>query len=238
MYRRIVIKLSGEALSNSNNLYDDNIIDNIIEDIKSVVSKGVNVAIAVGGGNIWRGRNTQSIDKAKADQMGMLATVINSMYLCERLKSLEQDAVVFTPFSIGTFTKVYSKEATEECFAQGKVAIFGGGLGHPFFSTDTIPVLRACELNCDCIFFAKNVNGVYNKNPNIYKDAIRYKEITYREIIQKNLEAMDVAAMVLCEQNNIPSFVFSLNHPNSIEIAVTAKNKSDLDFGTLIYTNN
>ena len=233
MYKRIVIKLSGEALASHDNLYDDKIIDNIIAQIKNIVDMGVQVGIAVGGGNIWRGRNTQSIHKTKADQMGMLATIINSMYVCERLKLHGQPATVFTPLSIGTFTKVYSRESTLDHMNRGRVAVFGGGLGHPFFSTDTIPVLRACELDCDGVLFAKNVNGVYDKNPSIYKDAMCYKQLTYRQVIEKNLEAIDIAAMVLCEQNNIPSFVFSLNHPKSIELAATNQN-DQLDFGTLI----
>lgn len=226
MYKRIVIKLSGEALAGSGskeNLYDDTTINGIISDIKYVADSGVQIGLAIGGGNIWRGRDANHIDKTKADQMGMLATVINSMYLCERLKVSGQPAQVFTPFSVGTFTTVYSKEAAEESLENGNIIIFAGGLGHPFFSTDTVPVLRACELNCDCVLFAKNINGVYDKNPNIYSNAIRYPKITYRKIIEQNLEAMDIAAMVLCQNNNMPSVVFSLAEPGSIRKAALAE---------------
>jgi len=234
MYKRIVIKLSGEALSSGpDHLYDDAIIDNIVSQIKNVVDMGVQVGVAIGGGNIWRGRNTKSIHQTKADQMGMLATVINSMYLCERLKLHGQPATVFTPLSISTFTKVYSREATLDHMERGRVAVFGGGLGHPFFSTDTIPVLRACELDCDAVFFAKNINGVFDKDPNKHADAVRYREMTYRQVIEQNLEAIDIAAMVMCENNDIPSFVFSLNHPKSIELAASGS-KDQLDFGTII----
>ncbi|MCL1996689.1 MAG: uridine monophosphate kinase [Defluviitaleaceae bacterium] len=240
MYKRIVIKLSGEALSGANsnsdsngngNLYDTTIIDNIIADIKYLTDKGVQICLAIGGGNIWRGRNADHIDKTKADQMGMLATVINSMYLCERLIAAGQTAQVFTPFSVGTFTTPYSKEAAERTLKDGGVVIFGGGLGHPFFSTDTVPVLRACELNCDCVFFAKNINGVYDKNPITHPDAVRYKSLTYREIIEQNFEVIDIAAMVLCENNNIPSIVFSLTEAGSIRRAALDK---DSDVGTII----
>lgn len=233
MYKRIVIKLSGEALSNGQSLYDNETINGILTDIKQVVSQGVQVAIAVGGGNIWRGRQGEDMDPVKADQMGMLSTVINAMYLSDRFKAMAQDAVVFTPFTVGTFTQVYAKEVANEALEQGKVVIFGGGIGQPFFSTDTVPALRACELGADCVFFAKNVNGIYDKNPDKYPDAKHMKHLTYRDIINENLEAIDIAAMVLCENNKIPSFVFSLNHPKSIVLAATQPSDT-LDFGTII----
>ena len=233
MYKRIVIKLSGEALANENSLYDNETITNILTDIKTVSQKGVQVAIAVGGGNIWRGRQGEDMDPVKADQMGMLSTVINAMYLCDRFKALGQDAEVFTPFTVGNFTSNYSKEQANAALNAGKVIIFGGGIGHPFFSTDTVPVLRACELEADCVFFAKNVSGIFDKDPNKYPDAKHLPKTTYREIIQQDLEAIDIAAMVLCEKNKIPSFVFSLNHPHSIELAAM-KSEQTLDFGTII----
>ena len=233
MYKRIVIKLSGEALAGKESLYDDTTIDSIITDIKHVVDNGVQVSLAIGGGNIWRGQSSKDIDKVKADQMGMLATVINSQYLCERLKVYGQPSTVFTPFNIGNFTTPFSKEAAEECLNSGGVAIFGGGIGHPFFSTDTIPVLRACELNCDCVLFAKNINGIYDKDPNVHSNAIRYSYLTYREIIRKDLQAIDIAAMVLCEKHNIPSVVFSLQHPKSIQL-VALNNGDSAKIGTTI----
>ena len=233
MYKRIVIKLSGEALGNDHSLYDDTVIDSLVKDIKDTLESGVQICLALGGGNIWRGQQGKNIDPPKADQMGMLATVINSMYLSERLIASGVGAVVFTPFSVGTFTTQFSKELAIECLEQGKVAIFGGGTGHPFFSTDTIPALRACELNCDCVLFAKNINGIYDKDPNIHTDAIRYETLTYRDIITKNLQAIDIAAMVLCEKHNIPSIVFSLKEPGSIKISAHSKGKS-LTIGTTI----
>ena len=233
MYKRIVIKLSGEALANTTSLYDNETITSILTDIKTISQKGVQVAIAVGGGNIWRGRQGEDMDPVKADQMGMLSTVINAMYLCDRLISMGQPTEVFTPFTVGNFTSVYSKEAANAALNTGKVIIFGGGLGHPFFSTDTIPVLRACELEADCVFFAKNVSGIFDKDPNKFDDAKHLAKTSYREIITENLEAIDIAAMVLCEKNKIPSFVFSLNHPHSIELAAM-QSEQTLNFGTII----
>ena len=238
MYKRIVIKLSGEALAGSNKLgspdmYNDETIDSIVTDIISVMNKGTQVSLVIGGGNIWRGRNAQGMDRAKADQIGMLATVINSMYLAECFKVKGQKAVVMTPFEVSKFTTVFSKEEAVKLMNEGTLLIFGGGLGHPFFSTDTIPALRALELECDCVLFAKNVDGIYDKNPQIHTDATRYSEITYRKVISDNLEANDIAAMILCEKGNIPSLVFSLNHPNSIGLAASGSDEF-YKFGTKI----
>ena len=242
MYKRIVIKLSGEALASGDdkgitNIYDDKTIDNLIKDIKNTMSRGTQVALVIGGGNILRGRSTPGINRAKADQIGMLATVMNSIYLAERFKENGIHTEVLTPFEVGNFTKVYSREKALKYLNQNKLLIFGGGLGHPYFSTDTIPALRALELECDCVLFAKNVDGIYNKNPAIHKDATKYKTITYRKIIEDNLYAIDIAAMVLCENGNIPSLVFSLNQENAIELA--ALNSEEFyKFGTRIVTNN
>lgn len=244
MYKRIVIKLSGEALANKTNdknsihaMFHDETINNIITDIKKVVESGVQVSLAVGGGNIWRGRSANSnMDKCKADQIGMLSTIMNSIYLADSFKQQGLKAVVMTPFVVGAMTELYSKDAALDHMEEGKVVIFAGGLGHPFFSTDTIPALRAAELEADCVLFAKSIDGVYDKNPAIHSDAVRYKEITYRKIIKDNLVVNDLAAMVLCENNNIPSLVFSLNYPNSIEIA-SQDNDKFYDFGTKVVFN-
>lgn len=229
MYKRMVIKLSGEALSGETEIYDNSTIDRILSDIINLSKKGTEIALAVGGGNIWRGRMAEDMDSTKADQMGMLATVINSLYLADRLRAKGQKTLVLTPFVVGNFTVFYSKEAALEGFEQNKVLIFGGGIGHPFFSTDTLPALRAAELNCDCVLFAKNVDGVYNKNPD-HPDAVRYKKITYAKILQDGLEALDQAAMVICQKNKIPSVVFSLKHTG---ILLAAEGNVE-DFGTII----
>lgn len=234
MYKRIVIKLSGEALLGSSSMYDADIVNNIITDIQNIMAKGVQVSLVIGGGNIWRGRSAPDMDSSKADQIGMLATVMNSIYLADRFIARGTNAVVMTPFQVGAFTEIFKKDTALEYLENNSVVIFGGGVGHPFFSTDTIPALRAAELNCDCVLFAKNVNGIYDKNPDKYKDAIRYKTLTYRKIIQDNLEAIDITGIALCEKNNIPSLVFSLNTPNSIEIAAT---KDPSEIATIITVN-
>lgn len=245
MYKRIVIKLSGEALANKDNdkfnisnMFNDNTINNIVAQIKDVVSSGTQVSLAIGGGNIWRGRSASSnMDKSKADQIGMLSTVINSIYLADAFAQQDIQAVVMTPFPVGTMTEVFSNDRAISHMKKGRVVIFAGGLGHPFFSTDTIPALRAAELQADCVLYAKSIDGVYDKNPSIHNDAIRYKEITYRKIIKDNLVVNDLAAMILCENNNIPSLVFSLNYPNSIKIA-SENNEKIYDFGTKIVFNS
>ncbi|MCL2592561.1 MAG: UMP kinase [Defluviitaleaceae bacterium] len=239
MFKRIVIKLSGEALSeDSVNIFDNQKISEIVSDILKVKNKGVEISLVLGGGNILRGRSVSSeTDRTKADQIGMLATVINSIYLADMIRQQGGLAVVMTPFKIGTFTLEFSKDLALEYFKKGYIIIFAGGTGHPFFSTDTIPALRAAELSADCVFYAKNVDGVYDKNPSVHSDAKRYKEITYRKIIKDNLVANDLAAMILCEDNNIPSLVFSLKYPNSIVLA--AENDERLyEFGTKLLNHN
>ena len=239
MFKRIVIKLSGEALAEDGiNIFDNNKVFSIVADILKVKNMGTEVSLVLGGGNILRGRSVDAkTDRTKADQMGMLATVINSIYLADMIRQQEGHAVVMTPFKVGTFTLEFSKELALDYMSKGYIVIFAGGTGHPYFSTDTIPALRAAELSADCVFYAKNVDGIYDKNPSVYKDAQKYKEITYRKIIKDNLSANDLAAMILCEDNNIPSLVFSLKHPNSIALA--AENNEKLyEFGTKLLNHN
>lgn len=244
MYNRVVIKLSGEALSGdgngsskesgSNIKYDKELINSVLTDILNVTREGTQVSLVFGGGNIWRGKNSDpDMDRVKADQMGMLSTVINSIYISDKIRLLGGKAVVLTPFHIGNMTELYSKEKALEYMDKGYIVIFAGGLGHPYFSTDTIPVLRALELEADCILFAKSVDGVYSKDPNKHEDAIKYQEISYKKIVEENLQAMDLAGMILCQENKINSLVFSLSHPNSIYIACKDNNEI-YDFGTRI----
>lgn len=242
MYKRVVIKLSGEALAasaNAENLknptkYNKVLIKSVLNDILTLAKEGTEVSLVFGGGNIWRGKNSDpEMDRVKADQMGMLATVMNSMYIMDTIRQMGGKSVILTPFEIGSMTELYSKEKALKYMKEGNIVIFAGGLGHPYFSTDTIPVLRALELEADCILFAKSVDGVYSKDPNKYEDAVKYAEISYREVINQNLEAIDLTGMILCEQNKINSLVFALQHPNSIYKA--CKNNEEIyDFGTKI----
>ena len=232
MFKRIIIKLSGEALANKHNKFDDEIINDIVRQVKNIMERGIEVGIVVGGGNFWRGRNADSkMDKVKADQIGMLATVMNAIYLCDCFSQNNIKAKVMTPFIIGNMTKQFSKESALKNMKNNCVLIFAGGTGHPFFSTDTITALRACELEADCIFYAKNIDGIYNCDPKINLNARKYKKISYEKIIKDNLNAIDIPAMSLTK--NIKSVVFLLKEKNSLETVVLDEKKI-FEIGTLV----
>jgi len=237
MYKRVVIKLSGEALSGSNGkILDREKAETIALQLKDL-STDVDVSVVVGGGNMWRGRSSDALmERVKADQMGMLATVMNAIYMADVVRSLGGKSVVMTPFEVGNMSSVYSIELANQYFENGYVVFFAGGLGHPFFSTDTIPVLRACELGADAILFAKNIDGVYDDNPAVNPGAKRLGRISYSHIIENRLEALDLEAMVMCEKNDKLSLVFGLNHPNCLKKAISGEN-SFFDFGTMITAN-
>ncbi len=235
MFSRVVIKLSGEALAGSCKGFDDGIINRIIDEIKQAMNLGVNVAIVVGGGNFWRGRSAKpEMDNVAADQIGMMATVMNGLYLAEAFRLNGITAKVMTPFSVGTFTELFQKQRALEYFREGKAIIFAGGTGHPFFSTDSIVALRANELEADCVIYAKNVDGVYNANPSVNKDARKYKRISYRKVIADNLDAADITAMQLSTAANIPSVVFELKKEGSILAALSGFDEIYKIGGTLI----
>jgi uridylate kinase len=223
MLKRTVIKLSGEALgSSSNQSFDDSVIDNIVNQIKKVIKNSTEVALVVGGGNLWRGRSARpDMDKVKADQMGMLATVMNAIYLTEAFKRQGVKSTVMTPIPIGTMTAVYEKDAALDLMAEGTVLINAAGLGHPHFSTDTVTALRAAELEADCILFAKNVDGVYDADPRKNPKAKKYRYLSYTAAISNNLHVVDIAALHLAKNACIPSFLFDLKHPESILLANT-----------------
>jgi len=234
MYKRVIIKLSGEALSGM----DGNILcrkkaETIAYELVQI-SSTTDVSVVVGGGNVWRGRSSDSkMLRVKSDQMGMLATVMNAIYMADVVRGLGAKSVVLTPFALSNMSELYSMELANEYFEKGYVVFFAAGIGHPFFSTDTIPVLRACELDADAILFAKNIDGVYDDNPSKNKEAKRLGKTTYSHIIENRLEAMDLEAMVMCEKNDKLSLVFNLNHPNCLKIAISG-DESFFDFGTMI----
>ncbi|MCL2564800.1 MAG: UMP kinase [Defluviitaleaceae bacterium] len=234
MYKRVVIKLSGEALGgDEGNILNRKKAESIAKELVEI-SKDTDVSVVVGGGNMWRGRSSDpNMERVKADQMGMLATVMNAIYMADVVRSSGGKSVVLTPFNIGNITEFYSIELANKYFESGYIVFFAAGLGHPFFSTDTIPVLRACELGADAILFAKNIDGVYNDNPSTNPAALRLKQTTYSHIIENRLEALDLEAMVMCEKNDKLSLVFGLNHPNCLKIAVSGDD-SFFDFGTVI----
>lgn len=235
MYKRIIIKLSGESLASKDNKFDDDLILNVANQIKNLIQQNIQIGIIVGGGNFWRGRSANpKMDKVKADQIGMLATIMNALYLSDAFNQQNIKTKIMTPFIVGTITKQFSKESAIKNMNNGYVLIFAGGTGHPFFSTDTITALRAAELEADCILYAKNVDGIYDSDPKIIPTAKKYKKISYQKIIADNLNAIDISAMNISK--DIPSVVFSLQEKNSIETVALDKEKI-FEIGTLIVNN-
>jgi len=218
LYKRVILKLSGEALANnSSKNFDNSIISNIVLQVKQIISKGTQVSLVIGGGNFWRGRSANpNMDRCKADNIGMLATVINALYVSDIFKQNDIDAVVMTPFIVGTMTEQFSKDKALKYFSENKVIIFAGGIGQPFFSTDTVTALRACELQADAILFAKNVDGVYDSDPADNPNAVKFETIKCKDIIEKNLKVIDIAAANLCYEQSIPVIIFGLSEENGI----------------------
>lgn len=218
MYKRVVLKLSGEALAgHTDKNFDNDTIFGIIEQIKEVISQGTQVTLVVGGGNFWRGRSANpSMDRVKADQIGMLATVMNATYLADSFRQKGVEAVVMTPFPVGTMTQQFSKDLANKLLAEGKIIIFAGGIGHPFFSTDTVTALRASELEADAILFAKAIDGVYDSDPAVNPNAVKFDEIPCKDIVEKNLKVIDIAAANLCYEQKIPVVIFGLAEGNSV----------------------
>ena len=214
---RILLKLSGEALAGpSGKGFDEATVKMVAGQIKTIADKGTQVGIVIGGGNFWRGRSSENIDRTKADQIGMLATVMNALYVSEICRSVGLKTDIFTPFAIGAFTELFSKDKANEAFEKGHVVFFAGGTGHPYFSTDTGVVLRAVEVEADEILLAKSIDGVYDSDPAKNPDAKRFDEITIDDVIANNLQVVDMTASILARDNKMPMCVFSLNEENSI----------------------
>ena len=176
-----------------------------------------------GGGNFWRGRTSETIDRNKADQIGMLATVMNCIYVSDICRYLGMKTQIYTPFVCGAFTDLYSKDAVEESFAQGKIVFFAGGTGHPYFSTDTATVLRAVEIEAEAILLAKAVDGIYDSDPKTNPNAVKYDEISIEEVVAKKLAAMDLTASIMCMEQKMPMLVFALDEKDSIINTVHGK---------------
>jgi len=216
-YKRILLKLSGEALAGPNKTgYDEATCLEAAEQVKQLAEDGVQVGIVTGGGNFWRGRSSENIDRTKADQIGMLATVMNCIYVSEIFRSIGMKTEVLTPFACGSMTRLFSKDLANECFEKGMVVFFAGGTGHPYFSTDTAAVLRAVEIEADVILSGKSIDGVYDSDPAIHPDAKKFDEISIAEVVNKRLGVIDLAAAVLCMENHMPMMIFGLNEKDSI----------------------
>ena len=222
--RRILLKLSGEALAGEKKTgFHEQTVREVALQVKQLVDDGIQVGIVIGGGNFWRGRSSENIDRTKADQIGMLATIMNCIYVSEIFRSVGMMTNILTPFECGSFTKLFSKDRANKYFAKNMVVFFAGGTGHPYFSTDTGVVLRAVEVDADVILLAKAVDGVYDDDPHTNPAARKYDEISIDEVIEKNLQVVDMTASILARDNKMPMWVFGLNEKNSIVNAVKGK---------------
>ena len=214
--KRVMLKLSGEALAGPEGGFDIKEIADIASQVKTICEGGTDVGIVIGGGNFWRGRTGGEIDRTKSDSIGMLATVMNCIYVSEVFRSAGIKTAIMTPFACGTFTELFSKDKVNEYFKEKKVIFFAGGTGHPYFSTDMAVALRAIEIEADCILSAKAVNGVYDKDPDKYPDAKKFDSLSFEEIVEKKLQVVDLASSVLCMENKMPMRLFALKEPDSI----------------------
>ena len=222
--KRVLLKLSGEALAGEQKRgFDEATVTEVARQIKTIVDEGLQVGIVIGGGNFWRGRTSGAMDRSKADQIGMLATIMNCIYVSDICRYVGLKTEVFTPFVCGAFTTLYSKDAVEESFAEGKDVFLAGGTGHPYYSTDTATVLRAVEIGADAILLAKAVDGIYDSDPKVNPDAKKYDEISIDEVVAKKLAAMDLTASIMCMEQKMPMLVFGLDEKDSIVNTVHGK---------------
>ena len=222
--KRVLLKLSGEALAGDKKKgFDEATVKEVARQVKIAVSEGIEVGVVIGGGNFWRGRESNAIDRTKADQIGMLATVMNCIYVSEIFRSSGMDTQILTPFECGSMTKLFSKDRANKYFKRGMVVFFAGGTGHPYFSTDTGVALRAIEMEADCILLAKAIDGVYDSDPKLNPAAIKYDTISIQEVIDKKLAVVDLTASIMCMENHVPMAVFSLNEENGIINAMQGK---------------
>ena len=230
-YKRVLIKLSGEALAGEDKFgVNPEMTAKTAAQIKEIHDQGVQIAIVVGGGNFFRGRTGKNIDRATADYMGMLATVMNALALQDSLLSIGCDAKVMTAIEIRDMAEGYSRRKALDYLDDNKVVIFGGGTGSPFFSTDTTAALRAAEMNAEVILLAKNIDAVYSEDPNVNSDAERYEELTYMDIVEKELRVMDLTAATLCKDNDIQLYVFAMAEEGNLMKVINGEN-----VGTLIH---
>lgn len=222
--RRVMLKLSGEALAGEKHFgFDDETIAKVAKEIKGAVDDGIELSIVIGGGNFWRGRQSAAVDRYKADQVGMLATVMNCIYVSEIFRTVGMKTKLMSSIPIGDMAELFDKDKAERLLGTAHVIFCAGGTGHPYFSTDTGVVLRALELNCEEILLAKSIDGVYNADPARDPSAEKYDELTLSEILDRRLQVIDLAATVLCLENRMPLSVFSLHEKDGIRNALSGK---------------
>lgn len=220
-YKRVLLKLSGESLSGKiGHGIDFDTVVKICEPIKKIVDMGCEVAIVVGGGNFWRGRSSGKMERTLADKIGMLATVMNALAVSDKLEQLGVPTEVFTSITMPQVAPAFTRKEALHAMEEGKIAIFGGGTGNPFFSTDTTTALRAVEVSADIMFKATMVDGVYDKDPHKYADAVRYDTLTFTRVLDERLAVMDSTAATLCRDNGLPILVFDLGEPANIAKAL------------------
>ena len=224
-YKRVMLKISGEALSGANGFgFDFDTISRIAKEVKEIVDMDIEVGLVVGGGNIWRGRSSEGMDRTTADHMGMLATCINALALQDALEGIGVKTRVQTAIEMKEIAEPFIRRRAVRHLEKGRVVIFGAGSGNPYFSTDTAAALRAAEIEADVILLAKNVDGVYDKDPNKFSDAKKYDTLTYMEVIEQGLQVMDTTATTLCMDNNIPILVFGFEADGNIKRAMLGEN--------------
>lgn len=224
-YKRILLKISGEVLAGGKGMgIDYDTVLNICSAVKECVDMGVEVGLVVGGGNFWRGRSSGDMDRTRADHIGMLATVMNSLALADALEHLKVPVRVQTAIAMQQIAEPYIRNRAVRHLEKGRVVIFGCGTGNPFFTTDTAAALRALEIDADIMFKATNVDGVYDKDPNKFEDAKKYDTLSFDEILSHDLRVMDGTAASLCRDNSIPILVFNLDDPQNIVKAIKGEN--------------
>lgn len=220
-YKRILLKLSGEVLAgDAGKGIDNDTVYRICRSVKAVADMGVEVAIVVGGGNFWRGRTSEKMDRARADHIGMLATAMNSLALCDALEQLGANVRVQTAIEMRQIAEPYIRSKAIRHFEKGRIVIFGCGTGSPFFSTDTAAALRSVEINADALLKATNVDGIYDKDPNKFDDAVKFDNVSFQEVIVRDLKVMDSTAFSLCKDNDMPIIVFNLDDSDNISRVV------------------
>ena len=224
-YKRVLLKLSGEVLSGEKGHgFDFNVMNNICSAIKTVVDAGAEVGIVVGGGNFWRGRSSGSMDRTRADSIGMLATVMNSLALQQGFLDIGVEARVMSAVQIVGVVETFVRDEAVRHLEKGRVVIFAGGTGNPLFSTDSGAALRAVQINADVLLKATNVDGIYDKDPNKFDDAVKFDTITHNELLERHLKVMDTAAAAICQESDLPILVFNLNNTANIMKAVNGEN--------------
>lgn len=221
IYKRVMLKLSGESLAGEVGYgFDFNVVARISSEIKELVELGIEVCLVIGGGNIWRGRNGGNMDRTTADYMGMLATCINAMAVQDSLEEIGVKTRVQTAIEMQEIAEPFIRRRAMRHLEKGRVVIFGGGTGNPYFSTDTAAALRAAEIEAEVILLAKKVDGVYDSDPHVNPSAVKFDKLTFQEVLERDLKVMDSTATSLCKDNDIPIVVFALDEPGNIKRAV------------------